>query len=414
VYHSKNLKVQFAQQLYEAGFRDVSVQDSCGCTPLAIVIANCRGTSGAALWLVDNGAEGNLGDNADMPNCLHILAHVKNNQLLEHTHDTQEFLIDELAALEKVCNVAASDSCFCYCSSSGCTPLSILLRRTPLVKINRRMGWVLELPQYIPECLILTEECFANICRLEIFERLGMTHGCCRTMIATFYPTPYARLAKSHENWKDEDRREVQDDEAEFRDILEAYMQLYHGIPEEFERPFAEFWLSWWNTVEACLPELTSGFSSPTSTASSTGFGEATRADSGDLNCGSGRHLDFGPDEEFRSRFISVATRYRWSESDDERNSWETISSSQSEYSDSSSIIIRSKVVALKPLETEQTQYESRDGHCNESGPDCIDSDDNESDDTESNGINEGYQEYYQRFTSHRIDPRTGCAMFSI
>ena len=92
------------------------------------------------------------------------------------------------------------------------------------------------------------ESCGEELCRLEIFERLGMAHTCCEFKHKT---CAYGeRFVPS-----DEDCHELHEEDKYFSQALELYMCIYRYLRREHSGPFSNFWCSWWTTTNEILPE---------------------------------------------------------------------------------------------------------------------------------------------------------------
>lgn len=303
VYHSENINAGYAQQLYDAGFHEIDIKDDKGFTPLAITIIRNRNYCGPASWYLDKGSEVKL---ACVPNCLHIMAHMRKSDLLYailYNRDPAHIF----GRLSDTCTADIPDSCFCYCSASGCTPASIVLRGSGgKYDHGRKLNWLINLPQNSSKYLKLTQACFADVCRLEIFERLEMTHICCSFSPGRTNPTPYTQAINSGWPRKEEDCREIQEEESELNSILDAYMQLYHNFLGEHDGTFETFWYAWWETMANSLPLRKSRLPSPDSKPErgSDGIPDWSRVHSSETNRG------FGPREDFREIFRVIIGKY--------------------------------------------------------------------------------------------------------
>ena len=89
------------------------------------------------------------------------------------------------------------------------------------------------------------------MCRLEIFDRLGMAHTCCRMYTNSNghgYPKLYYECKAA------EQRHELQDEDSEFKIILDAYVELYQQLLYTHAGHFEIFWIAWWITLDRFLP----------------------------------------------------------------------------------------------------------------------------------------------------------------
>jgi hypothetical protein len=125
-----------------------------------------------------------------------------------------------------------------------------------------------------------------------------MTHVCCILNLRQTGPTPYTQPKIQNRAWRKKDRREVQEEESEFKQILDTYMQLYHDLLHEHVGPFDKFWSAWWKTMEYSLPRSKSQLTSPVNELHET-CAEAV----------SKENADIGPHAQFRDIYRSIVER---------------------------------------------------------------------------------------------------------
>jgi hypothetical protein len=195
--HSHNfLDAEKHQILYDLGFTDVHIDTPCRefRTPLVHllqdVLAFDLGTiswNDTILWFLDKGADFTrlTGKNCENTQCCSHLQF----SLATAMHRTGSL---NSRILERCEDKIVRDACSCHCSSKGCIPPFRLWRddHTPYrpyfghytKRLNCRSShlstWV-ERWKYSTaekECL------YSEICRLELFERLGLVHTCCARM----------------------------------------------------------------------------------------------------------------------------------------------------------------------------------------------------------------------------------------
>lgn len=82
------------------------------------------------------------------------------------------------------------DSCICYCSPGGCTPLQKLIIASRPCGADREMllyqlPWILELSLVMEHCGIpgILQEAVRIVVRQRLFEELEMTHTCCNSKL---------------------------------------------------------------------------------------------------------------------------------------------------------------------------------------------------------------------------------------
>ncbi|KAJ9667412.1 hypothetical protein H2201_002613 [Coniosporium apollinis] len=73
------------------------------------------------------------------------------------------------------------------------------------------------------------------------------------------YTTAYRRLLEGfslERIWPSKDEQlELREEDVKLKDILEAYMHLYHDLRSEYSGRFSLFWSAWWEAVSDHLPE---------------------------------------------------------------------------------------------------------------------------------------------------------------
>ena len=135
-----------------------------------------------------------------------------------------------------LCGTSCQDDCRCACSSGGCTPTSFLLRA-----VTRR--WCKKEDYFSSWCQSLglstdaIELCCLEFARLETFERLGITHVCCkintRSLPVISDPMPQDTI------------EEIQDEESEIIDQLKSWMNLYEEERADFQGSAIGFLSKW-------------------------------------------------------------------------------------------------------------------------------------------------------------------------
>lgn len=173
-----------------------------------------------------------------------------------------------ISLVARFCNPAQRDSCRCACSSGGCLPLhkfknGIALEETSegtwtstrYGRIPKRWTAVLDTIQsWIQDCHLddhQEREYLRDACRLEVFTRLGMAHTCCLFEVhdtTLGFPTRQQR--------DPETCRELEDEDTELREQLEAIMTAYDRALDTHRGTANDFWEWWWMTLEPLLPEI--------------------------------------------------------------------------------------------------------------------------------------------------------------
>lgn len=255
LYHQERMTRSLAGKLFTKGFCDVDTQDEQGMTPLMYALLDFNPQYQLILWYIERAADYHL-HGTNMPNCVHLFAHFHAyaigapmwSETLLHQTDS----IHIFQYLSEVCGAGVSDKCHCWCSTMGCLPVGIVLRhRCNINDKRRRRRWLLQLPRYSNLGLHLKGYTFTEICRLELFDRLGMAHTCCKMAVVTSGD----RSKKIHyASAPPQLRNELQEEDSELKIILDAYVNLYRQLLRVHLEQFELFWLAWWVTLDEFLP----------------------------------------------------------------------------------------------------------------------------------------------------------------
>jgi hypothetical protein len=142
-------------------------------------------------------------------------------------------------------------------------PIHMQWKRCDRIEYQDSWGWgrrQKESNQWVEFCILrpTTQEVyFAELCRLELFERLGMAHTCCNFEDNGPYNDPsweyYGLRMKGRIS--DEDRDELQAEDAELHKQLASLMEAYRTLRIQHSGPFLDFWQAWWAIVDDILPE---------------------------------------------------------------------------------------------------------------------------------------------------------------
>jgi len=259
IYHSPSVhnSSSLAMKLYELGFRDIDKPDDQGTTPLvsAIEACGCENDDCTQLiqWYMDLGVT--LGPRP-------FLTHILNRSIYFPTtipvglwSDGRRKLDDMLKIFRQLVHGDAqkNDDCRCWCSTTGCTPVGVVLRKGSFFLIEDSRGlqllirrrWLYLLPRDSWLGLALDQDYFAEICKLEIFDRLGMAHTCChRSQICPKGDFPITS----------DERKELQEEDQGLKKALDLYVELYLDLLQQHQGSFESFWISWWFSMDHLLP----------------------------------------------------------------------------------------------------------------------------------------------------------------
>jgi hypothetical protein len=170
------------------------------------------------------------------------------------------------------------DRCVCFCSSRGCLPVFMFWRCGVSMyshachRVDELFGcgarlqhrqWTLSWWMRNAGMSAFHQESqYQEICRLELFERLGMAHTCCATRECQcgfgFY--------EDGQSWEkfaytttisEEERKQIQLDDYLSADHLEAILAKYRLARHALRfLPIKLFWSTWWALVDRILPPM--------------------------------------------------------------------------------------------------------------------------------------------------------------
>ena len=228
VYHSSIRTAEQADQLWDAGFRDIDSCDESGDTPLMI-----SRTSEYCQWLLQHGADPHREIQyineyrEDKENrvagrtALHCIAYHHGVNIVDTwSRDLLPALqlIDESSLTLEGLLVESNwyDDCYCACSSNGCTPFTILLKtinrqarfltrvsKRPL-DIRRILVQHLETQGHPASSVSVRSKIVEDVIRIETFEALRLRHTCCNAYGWTArrrYTTE--EVQEIHEEWEE-------------------------------------------------------------------------------------------------------------------------------------------------------------------------------------------------------------------
>lgn len=248
IFHCNFLTREIVGKLFAAGFRDIDVEDAAGYTPL--VLACWRMNWELVEWYLDRGADPQAIGKAGFVSLSHFVASKNQNWgFVRRDEGSMKALRRSLTKLSTTCGTRTPDDCNCYCSVAGCLPAGICIKGW-IHPMNRADTLDSFISYVSPDCV---EAAYLDACRVEVFERLGMVHTCCKS--ETAYPVEVTYGVPRRYQMPEEERLELQDEYAELNDILETYMRLYKDLRSECSGRFSLFWQAWWEAVSNDLPE---------------------------------------------------------------------------------------------------------------------------------------------------------------
>ena len=279
VYHDQNLTPDIADQLKDCGFQYKDLIDRRGYSPilLSCFAAEFDNAWEMLLWHLNMGARPMYEIVGPQSCAVHLIS------WYGYRRDCQ--FETAITRLHAVCDPLHQDGCICACSLGGCTAVQNHLKRRKHIPIWKDREALLQTWIRSAKIIHINEQYHYNACRLEIFERLGMAHTCCKQegtwpkFTADYNEIEdsqhherlefYARATKNKSggtSWlpkfvimSDEDRWELEEEDSELREQLEFTMQAYETARKHFCGSFKEFWEEWWTAVNNTLPEVEDG-----------------------------------------------------------------------------------------------------------------------------------------------------------
>jgi len=236
---------------YGTGFRDVDIPTRLGLTPLQNLtsVPQDEEFPDVAFWLLHHRASPIFPPSCSyFPTILFYI--VAEDHLialdLENTN---------LQAVSSILHKhhAVSDECKCFCSDRGCIAPSLFWRckgpnqfGNPLYcrRRHRNRGYMLE--KFLAMCNLektQVDQVLGEICRIELFDRLGMAHTCCRL----------AR-ARKRESPSDEEQSRMQEEDRELATQLDLLMAEYNKGRLCFQGQARDYWNLWWRVVDPIMP----------------------------------------------------------------------------------------------------------------------------------------------------------------
>lgn len=228
------LSPELGDRLWSSGFRDTNVHDNHGFTPLHHACQILRFDT--ASWLMSHGGDPTTAVRGHSQNAFHLLScGIKDLSKLQVKYGPITNHLDIVSRIAGLCGTSCQDDCRCACSLEGCTPTSVLLRATArswCEKEDLFSSWC----QFSGLSSDAIEICCLEFARMETFERLGITHVCCKIDNAAFSVVS---------GLMPQDTEEIQDEESEIIDELESRMKLYEEERAKFEGPAIQFLGKW-------------------------------------------------------------------------------------------------------------------------------------------------------------------------
>lgn len=291
VYHCAYMNDETAESLLSAGFSHTNV-DFHGFTPMMTIdlvglshryetkIMYSHSALSLVDWFLDHGEDLSRPIPADaftqrtasrdeISHEIRLVHHIASEMGRSMRYQTAFGSERHTPILQRILTSPVPDSCECLCTQNGCSAASILSRevwklangtKTPgELSVFDRTTWriVMDLLTSRLSDHPGARQFASNFIRVSTFERLGMSHTCCKFMENSGkYEGPdngvtFAILKgeyKMVEVMDHEDVVEIQEEERFLAESLEALMVEFENKYEELVLPLSDFFLTYWWT----------------------------------------------------------------------------------------------------------------------------------------------------------------------
>ncbi|KAH7126602.1 hypothetical protein B0J11DRAFT_613989 [Dendryphion nanum] len=273
IYHSRWITNEIADAFWNVGFRDIDVYDEQGMTPMWLSTQVGHGgqaidltkTSRMLNWFLIRGARNLIFPALKNVSLVHKLAAIFGNTWPSKKVDPMVWLPDILHLCAQHLPDFPRDDCVCYCTDAGCSQITSLIKHLPHWNVslhfhNQGVGtytlwetktdlfrlWMNCCPQSLPYTCA-----FYDLCRIELFDRLGMRHTCCE-----FEYEPYSpRLGSKLHVLEYPEAMELREEDTYSEVKLRSLMRLYDKFCLDYKNDFETFWKTWWIVLDSFVPE---------------------------------------------------------------------------------------------------------------------------------------------------------------
>lgn len=257
----------FMNELYESGLGEIGINGTGKESPLLNLCGQHVGGEGLRSllryirWFLERGAIPIFDEPRYIPNVLFTLArcfyqmHEVRTGVRCHAVPWMDDIQEVVRLALTGCELTQGDGCNCPCSLEGCLPLYRFLRcekapHCPEFRCDRWDQRTLDglLIKWLRICDGTKEE-EATYCReavrLEVFDRLEMTHVCCMHRCLT-------KIIKRPDQQTCADIRDEENELVLQLDlIMEAFAQFWEKIGDTTEESLRK----WWRLMQGILPE---------------------------------------------------------------------------------------------------------------------------------------------------------------
>ena len=253
--------------LYTNGFKLIDTLDAQGRTPLLAAcqeyfIYRAREAVSLIRWLLDKGACPEFSCGHSYPNVLFYIATYWSKVIRDGPQPLTGDLDCVIRRSASLCNPLCPDGCQCYCSSAGCLPFYCCWNCDTTIGYSSHescksitSGTLFRfLDKWLSLCGLdegQSELCYKEAFRLEVFDRLGMAHTCCRHHNTYDTYNGYRRLSID-----EKDRKQLQEEDSELKEQLDLIIQAYQNRCNKRSGGLKDFWESCMQDLDRILPEL--------------------------------------------------------------------------------------------------------------------------------------------------------------
>jgi hypothetical protein len=240
------------ETLFAEGFQEVDLLNEDSRSPLSVFACGRWAFDHRNLcveWFLAKGASANFSAPKLWPNVLFYLLPGLGRR--QHENAPTD---DDIHLYLRDADPLLTDHCDCFCSSSGCSPWHNYWTSLGRWDYNCEGATPLTVMRTMLECIVKlfnltveqTEMCYAELCRLEVFDSLGLTHTCCGHWWE--YKSPM----------REKERVQCQHEDSELKSHLDLIMAAYSEARCTHAGTIEQFWVSWWDDLGHILPELLS------------------------------------------------------------------------------------------------------------------------------------------------------------
>jgi hypothetical protein len=244
VFYCNGLSIDTLEALYEEGFRDMDYVTVYGYSvvldPWHFLQRRFNPTvsefTTRAIWFMSKNALMRIPPWMAHTTAEHILALrivgpvVMSDRKREH--NPASLPMEQRDFVKSALGTMSRDSCSCFCSISGCTPLSIAFRAL----LRRKSSLYMSIPPDVLRDYILEMQRVSHsagtIIRMLTFTDLGLTHTCCKLRLALPAITPMAPDLEDAEEIHEEERFFLWELELLVQEMEEEYEDLYVSLWE--------------------------------------------------------------------------------------------------------------------------------------------------------------------------------------